>query len=373
MSALLAQISGCDFSQNDEVEYSKTAIDFDQLPGFAEADISPALLAFKKSCKKIQAKQNISSSKCATVCEKFITIDPKSSTEFKAFVKDNFDLYQIHHNGTDSGLLTGYFRPEIKASRTKTAEYKHPIYNKPDELIVVENLGIFNNKAKGIRIAGTVVNGTLKPYFSRSEIENGVLENRGNEIAWAQNPYDLYFMHIQGSGSLVFTDGTKLHLSYNGTNGYGYTSIGKELVAMNEIPLAEISMESIKIWLANNPEQGVDLMQKNKSYVFFKEDARNNNEPIGAQEIELTAEGSIAVDPIFTPLGSIVWVDGEHPLGKSECKQQRLRKLLVAQDVGGAIKGALRGDLYCGSGDTAGRFAGNLKSSCKFYIFTPKA
>jgi membrane-bound lytic murein transglycosylase A len=329
--------------------------------------------AFRRSCQKIVTTRQ-SDHPYYALCQQYLDHSP----QFELFLRENFDCFLMVKNGQSDGLLTGYFQPELQASRVRTTLYQYPVYKRPADLIVIENLGAFNAKARGIRIAGTVHNGTLKPYFTRQQIDQGILDHPSAQtnqhptlpaevIAWVRDPYDLFFMHIQGSGALMFDDQSMLQVAYDGTNGYPYTAIGKILVEQGALDPATLSMQTIKQWLEEHPEQAFTILQHNQSYVFFKP-MREGAYPQGAQAVELTPHASLAVDPDFIPLGALVWIQADHPTRP----QHSLNQLMVAQDVGGAIKGPLRGDYFWGRGPEAASNAGPMKSPAQFYIFMPK-
>jgi peptidoglycan lytic transglycosylase A len=378
-------LTGCQEWLNEELTFTKVSLE-ELLPDPSTTKSSATPLsssleetehAFRRSCQKI-VETSQTNHPYYVVCQHYLDQSPV----FREFLQENFDLFLMVKKGQPSGLLTGYFQPELQASPVQTPVYRYPVYKRPVDLIVIENLGAFNAKAQGIRIAGTVCKGTLKPYFTRQQIDQGALEQEMGQngehnvgqnvapaevIAWVQDPYDLFFMHIQGSGALIFEDGTMLQVAYDGTNGYPYTAIGKLLIERGELDLPTLSMQTIKQWLRDHPEQAFALMHHNQSYVFFKPLTKGTY-PCGAQAVELTPHVSLAVDPDFIPLGSLVWIQADHPTRPTSS----LNQLMVAQDVGGAIKGPLRGDYFWGRGLEAANNAGPMKSSSHFYIFVPK-
>ena len=367
MTIALATLSGCQTTHQSDL--TKTPVVFEALKGFENQDLTAAALSFQHSCQRLIDSPTLShkvvnQQEWLPICQKFLDLNSLTSGTFKHFLKENFTIEQHSSNNKYNGFLTGYFQPEIEVSKTKTDLYRYPIYRRPADLIVIEDLATFTPRAQGIRIAGTVTQGTLKPYFTRAEITLGALANKGHEIAWAKDHIDLFFMHIQGSGRLVFKEGSPLDVSYDGTNGMAYTAIGRALIERGEIALENMSMGALKDWLRANPDQAQALLNTNASYVFFKECDRCAQGPIGAQNTPLTALGSLAVDPHYIPLGSLIWIETDHDI--------IAQRLVVAQDVGGAIKGPLRGDFYCGSGPRAGEIAGPLKAQASFYSLIPK-
>ena len=350
-------------------------VSFGALPGWQQDNIIEAVPAYQKSCEAL-LKNNpqemlgyegvpVAFSPWERACTAFLKNPPKTSSEFRKFLETHFEVYTVQDENNGEGLFTGYYEPFVEASYARSEIYNTPLYRKPKDLIVVENLGIFKPRMKGERIAGRVHQGTLIPYYSRSEIENGILENQGLEIAWVKDPVDLFFLHIQGSGRLQFEDGSSLGIGYDGTNGQFYIAIGKILYERGHIPKDQINLESMKSWLKAHPEEGREIMNLNPSYVFFR--VRDTQDPVGSQGVELTPTRSLAIDRKWVEWGNLLWLDCEHPLG-----DQPLQRLMVTQDTGGAIKGAVRGDFYWGSGPQAEKYAGPMKSKGRFYVLVPK-
>lgn len=369
LSFLLSACEKETADQKDQKTMSSSScascVDLIDLPGWHEADLRPAAQAFLKSCTESKREK---STEMQQLCHKAQHLDLNDTSVFQAFLQDNFKAHPQDFARQKKGLATGYFQPYLSVSKTRSPNYPFPIYARPKDLIVIENLGQFNEKAKGIRIAGTLKNGTLVPYIKRQEIEAQFHLEGAEVLGYAADKLDLFFMHIQGSGFLIFDDGTTLQVAYDGTNGYPYTAIGRVMLEMNLLELDALSMEGLKTKLRTlNDTHQDQILQQNKSYVFFKP-LQNVNAPIGAEGSQLTPQGSIAVDPDHIPLGSLVWVDAIHPTDKAKT----LQTLTVAQDVGGAIKGANRADFFWGSGDAAGTLAGPMKSDLDLYVFVPK-
>ena len=245
-----------------------------------------------------------------------------------------------------------------------------PLYIRPPELVSVD-LGRFRADLKGKRIAGRVEDGALVPYFDRTAIQEGALDGRGLELVWVDDPVDAFFLEIQGSGRVVLPDGSEMRLGYAGTNGFQYTAIGRELVSAAPSPRRG-SMQSIRDWLQANPEAGSEVMRTNASYVFFRE--LSGEGPVGSLGVALTPERSLAVDPLFVPLGVPVWLDTTFPAGASGDPGGTLplRRLLVAQDTGGAITGPVRGDVFWGHGEDAAATAGTMRQPGRLWLLLPK-
>jgi len=348
-------------------------VSFKDLPGWGQDNLIEAIPAYQKSCEVLLNKKpkemfgyegpDADFSRWQHVCTAFLKNPPSTTSEFREFLKSYFDVYAIQDE--NQGLFTGYYEPFIEASKTPNKIYKTPIYLKPQDLVVIEDLGAFKTTLKGERIAGRIHNGTLVPYYTRQKIEEGALQNQNLEIAWIKDSVDLFFLHIQGSGRLKFEDGSTQGIGYHGTNGQAYFAIGKALYERGHLSKNQINLQSIKSWLRTHPEEGREIMHMNPSYVFFK--VRETQDPVGSQGVELTPERSLAVDRKWVELGNLLWLDAEHPL-----KKEPLQRLMVAQDTGGAIKGTIRGDYYWGSGTEAEKMAGPMQSKGRFYLLLPK-
>lgn len=238
-------------------------------------------------------------------------------------------------------LFTGYYEPELVGSRFETGRYKIPLYRRPDDAPVGQ-------------------------WLSRREIEtSGVLEDRGLEIAWLESPVEKFFLQIQGSGRIKLLDGTHLRVGYGGKNGHPYRSVGKELIRRGIFDEHQVSAQVIRRWVDDNPAEGAELLHHNPSYVFFREVTQvpADKGPLGAMNRSITGGRSIAVDPEYVPLGAPVWLekDGKAPI----------RRLMIAQDTGSAVKGAQRADIFYGTGAKAGRTAGRIRDGGRMVLLLP--
>ncbi len=293
-------------------------------------------------------------------------VDAKSSHAIRAYLETHFQPHSIVSDNPTSGLFTGYFEPEFQASRIRTDRFSVPIYKRPKDLVLIEDLGSFRCEFKGTRIAGRLVDSDMCPYFTRKEIDLGALAHQDLEIAWLQNPIDAFFMAVQGSGRLHFADGISICLTYDAANGFAYTSIGKLLVQQGKLPKDNVTMQSIYQWFADHPAQINEILWQNESYIFFREVEEGYQ--VGATGMRLIPERSLAIDPAFIPFGTLLWVDIENP----KDKQQRWQKLMIAQDKGSAIKGPIRGDVYWGTGAEAGEIAGAMQSLGNYKVVLPR-
>jgi membrane-bound lytic murein transglycosylase A len=232
--------------------------------------------------------------------------------------------------------------------------------------LVTVDLGQYRDDWKGQNIAGRNVGDRLIPYPTRADIETGALAGRGLELLWVDNAADAFFLHVQGSGRVAMDDGREVRLGYAGSNGHPFVGIGQQLVNQGSIPREGLSMQAIRAWIKANPTDGTRLMRSNPSFIFFK--INDGPGPIGSQGTPLTAGRSIAVDPQFVPLGQPLWLDTTDPIENGV----PLRRLVIAQDSGSAIKGPIRGDLFWGHGERAAEKAGAMKQTGRYILFLPK-
>lgn len=351
-------------------------VEFADLEGWGGENFAEALPALIRSCDVLEkkdpeapmgTKDNMGKvSDWLDICKDARIIRPGNQIEAKYFFESRFTAYQVTSDHEPKGLFTGYYEPELLGRWAPEAEFQIPVYSRPTDLISI-NLGEFRDELAGTQLAGRIVDNKLVPYYSRAEINNGALRGRGLEVLWLADPVDTFFLHIQGSGRVLLPDGSHVRIGYAGRNGRRYTSIGRELVAMGAMPLRDVTAPAIRDWLDAYPAAGVELMNRNESYVFFR--VVEGEGPLGAQGIPLTPGRSMAVDPAFIPYGVPLWLDTTDPLVKGA----PLRRLLVAQDTGSAIKGPVRGDVFWGFGDEAARRAGLMKQEGTYYVLLPKS
>ena len=354
---------------------------FEDLPGWEADDQSAALQAVKRSCTVLEERADDAPLDIAplggrvgdwrAVCAGAATVEDGDSA--RAFFESHFTPYEARNNAQAQGLFTGYFEPELRGALQEDARYRVPLYRRPKDLVSVD-LGQFRAALAGERIAGRVADGVLEPYATRAEIDTGALVEQGLELAWVDDPIDAFFLHIQGSGRITFEDGTVRRVAFAGTNGHDYVSIGWRLVDLGALSREDVSMQTIRDWLAANPERASEVMQANSSYVFFRwlEDEKAAEGPVGAQGVVLTAGRSLAVDRRFVPMTVPIWLEGTAPDPDPAREDRPLKRLMVAQDMGGAIRGPVRGDVYWGAGDEAGAVAGRMKHRGRYWLLLPR-
>ncbi|MCD6186446.1 MAG: MltA domain-containing protein [Deltaproteobacteria bacterium] len=305
----------------------------------------------------------------------FIKTKPLKN-ELKNFIKLHYSVYKSRGSETDGNILvTGYYEPILNGSLTRNEEYIYSVYSRPVDLVTV-NLSLFSSGFKGKKIVGRFTNNTLLPYYDRKNIEKGVIpEENVTVLAWVKDPVDLFFLHIQGSGKIRFADGTTINVHYHATNGRPYRSIGRLLIDEGKIPKSVMSMQKIREYLHQYPEEIDEVLNYNPSYIFFKTEEES---PIGFLGVKLVAGRSIALDRTLFPLGAMAFIETEKPLiddsGKV-CAWTDCKRFVFNHDTGGAIKGSARTDLFWGSGIYAEIAAGHMKQNGKLYflILKPEA
>jgi membrane-bound lytic murein transglycosylase A len=344
---------------------------FSDLPGWAEDDHEELWRVFRESCAASQKKtasfrkSGEQDEALRAVCEQAARLPaflPKM--EVKEFFEKYFEPEKL--KSTEKGLMTGYYEPEFPASKTESTQFSIPVLRRPLDLIDdVSPQGYPDLKA-----ARKLDDGKLAPFPDRKEIEEGALKKENLEIFWMKDPFDLFTLQVQGSGRLRLEDGNIVRLAYDGRNGQPYTSIGKVLIDRGILKRENVSMQAIGKVFKKDPALARDVMQENKSYVFFRVLKEHNLSlgPLGGQGLALTPFRSIAVDHTLYAYGLPFFVDGILP-GK---KERIFRHAVIAQDTGTAIKGDQRIDLFTGWGEEAANLAGSMQQRVDVYLLRPK-
>lgn len=332
------------------------------LTDWANDDLLPAWQAFLSSCK-VLSKQSLWQETCGAAA----SLQKPTNTALRKFFETYLIPYQvINIDNSEEGLVTGYYEPLLKGSRKPSKRYRHPIYAAPNELLTID-LGAAYPELKDLRLRGRLNGRKIVPYYTRAEIMNNPGVLNGYEFLWVEDEVELFFLHVQGSGRIVFDNGEVMKIGFADQNGHPYNSIGKVLVQRGELALEQASMQGIKQWGQQNPSKLPELLQQNARYVFFRELPADLSGPIGAMGVPLTAGRSIAIDPLSIPQGAPVFLATTWPNS-----QKPLNRLMVAQDVGSAIKGGVRADFFWGFGQEAGSQAGKMKQSGKMWILMPR-
>jgi membrane-bound lytic murein transglycosylase A len=369
-AALCLTIAALWFMREKPVSEEAAALSltsFDDIEGWDDDDQSQAFEALLRSCRNSKVLA------ATAPCIEAMSLSSKARVgreEARAFFEKYYTPYEVGKEGKP-GLLTGYYEPEVEGSRERSDKFQVAVYKRPDDLVAIkadELRGALNDELTAMR----KTDDELVPYYTREEIDKGALEGRDLEIVYLADPVELFFMQVQGSGRVRLPDGSIVRLGYAGKNGHPYTSIGKLLVERGEGKPGKMSMQAVKAWLREDPERAKKLMWENGSYVFFEErkDADAELGPVGAQGVALTPGRSIAVDPSYHALGTPVFV-----VAAAELKEEDgtpFERLMIAQDVGSAISGPERGDIFFGSGEEAGERAGTTLVPGDFIVLKPK-
>ena len=331
------------------------------LPDWQTLDLVPTRLALLQSCRVLKTKPQ-----WQDVCTRAEQLTDDNAT-LRAFYQEWFTPYQVlNPDGTEFGMITGYYEPLLKGSRVKTQRFRFPLYAVPDDLLTID-LATAYPQLKDMRLRGRVQGKRVIPYYNRAEIEALPSSLKGKELFWVENAVELFFLQIQGSGRIDLPDGTQARVGYAEQNGHPYVSIGKKLVEMGELKLEQASMQGIKEWAERTPEKLNALLELNPSYVFFREMPDSPLGPLGALGVPLTDGYSMAIDARAVPLGSPVFLATTYPNDSAP-----LNRLMLAQDTGGAIKGAVRADFFWGFGEAAGALAGRMKQQGRLWVLFPK-
>lgn len=337
---------------------------FAAMPGWDRDDLREAWQSFLASCS-VLAKKPEWKQPCAAAT----TVDIHDGDAIRTFFEAFFQPYQVFNpDGSEQGLVTGYYEPLLRGARTRSGPYQTPLYRKPDDLLTIDLAAVYP-ELKGMRLRGKIVGDKVLPYASRAELmQSHALD--GKELLWVDDSIDAFFLQVQGSGRVQLSGaGETVRVSYSDQNGYPYKSIGRYLVDHGEMTLEQASAQSIKAWVAAHPAREQELLNANPSYVFFKEEKLidPNQGPKGSLGVPLTAGRSIAVDAQFIPLGAPVYLATTQP--NSEIALQRL---VLAQDTGGAIRNAVRADFFWGFGSEAQDKAGKMKQRGKLWVLLPR-
>jgi membrane-bound lytic murein transglycosylase A len=350
---LVAYVSACAAPPHPpSAKLTLEPVGFASLPGWEADRQAAALAAFLQSCRRILALppgQSMGPNAVAGLasdwqgpCREAAELPPGEDRPARDFFETAFRAYRLGDAGASQGFFTGYYMPRVAGSRLAAPGYPVPLYRRPPEL--EEDASV--------------------PYYTRKDIDGGALAGRGLELVWLASPVDAFFIQVQGSAEVALPDGVSMRVGVAGTNGRSYVAIGRILAARGEIAPAELSLQSVRAWLIAHPRDARSLMEENPRYVFFRE--LPGPDPLGSEGVPLTAGRSLAVDPGFLPFGAPIYVDTVEASGAA------LRRLMLAQDSGGAIKGPLRADIYWGAGGEAEARAGAMKSPGRLFLLLPR-
>jgi len=331
------------------------------LPDWQTVQLASSLLALRAECVSLHKKEP-----WQQLCAEASLLDISNNEGMRRFFERRFMPWQLRNgDGSEQGLITGYYEPLLYGSRVRTKRFRFPVYGEPDDLLIVDLAKLYP-QLKGMRLRGRIEGKRVVPYYDRAGID-GKHAPKGKEILWVDDEISLFFLQVQGSGRVQLPDGTIVKLGYANQNGYRYKSIGKKLVEMGELTLAQASLKSIRQWGIDHPDRLKELLYSNPSYVFFREMPDSLKSAVGAMGIPLTAGYSMAVDRRTIPLGMPVFLSTTWPN-----TDKPLNRLMLAQDVGGAIKGTIRGDFFWGFGAEAGKQAGSMKQKGRMWVLYPE-
>lgn len=380
------QITGQIEQPPAEVEDKLTLrpVSFGDLDGWQSDDMRASVRAFARSCQAMLRRDDDRAvgpdarmgtvgqwrDVCHTAVE--LDIDSLRKEDARTFFESSFRPYLSGNGDNPEGLFTGYYEPELNGQLTRGGDFQTPLYLKPDDMVTID-LGEFRDDLKGTKLVGRVSGDRVKPYFNRAEIEDGALADRDLELVWVDDAVDAFFLQIQGSGRVVLPDESVLRVGYAATNGHPYFAIGRELIARNILTRETVSLQSIRKWLHDHPDEADAVMNTNASYVFFQPLKVDPNDPdagpLGSQGVPLEPGRSLAVDRRFHAMGVPVWLETRDPMNAD----RKFRRLMVAQDTGGAIRGPVRGDIFFGPGEEAALYAGHMNRLGRKYILLPNS
>lgn len=339
-------------------------VPFSALPGWERDDLVAAWPAFMSSCSVLVKRAEWKES-----CTIARQVNGADGQAVRLFFETFFVPNQvIDADGGNSGLITGYYEPLLRGARKRGGVYQTPLYRVPDDLITVD-LGSVYPELKGMRLRGRLVGKKVLPYASRADIDKAG-EFAGKELMWVDDAVEAFFLQVQGSGRVQLAESHEtVRVAYADQNGYPYKSIGKYLVEKGELTADQASAQGIKSWIGVHPERQKELFDANPSYVFFKEERLPDPSlgPKGALGVPLTPQRSVAVDARYVPLGAPVF------LATTQANSDvPLQRLMLAQDTGGAIRGAIRADFFFGFGGEAAEYAGRMKQRGQVWVLLPK-
>jgi membrane-bound lytic murein transglycosylase A len=326
-------------------------ISFNEIPGWTEDRQGEALGAFRRSCPRLTAgsdtrivtdggEKTVTAAEWQRICNAANGIKDSDTAGARRFFEENFRPLIVQA----PGKFTGYFEPELRGSRAPSRIFTVPVYRRPADL------------GDG-------------PYYTRAEIEQGALKGKGLEIAYVQDPVALFEVQVQGSGRIHLAEGGVLSIGFDGSNNRPYTAIGGVLAEMGVMQRDEVNWPAIRDWLKRHPQQAREVMRKNERYIFFKD--TRTSAAAGSQGVPLTAQRSLAVDTVFTPYGTPIWIDTQRPVAGKPGQLEIYRRLVIAQDSGAAIKGPARGDVFFGGGARAADWAGRMVGTGQAIVLVP--
>jgi len=361
------------------MDFDLQRVDFSSLPGWSDDNPLPLLGALERCRYHVATVKphktgslGVSSADLMPAYEAALRTEPLDESSARRFFEEQFVPFKIVRRDGKPGFVTAFYEPEVLVSTAPDKTFRFPFYRRPDDLIDIDD----SNRPDGLDpyfVFGRIKDGAIGEYPDRKAIEQGFLAGRGLEIAYAKSRVDVFFAHVQGAARLVFPDGSMKRVTYAAKTGHYFSATGKLLIERGKIDAATVSMQSIRQWLDDHPDEADEVLWHNRSFIFFREAEVDDTGlgPVAAAKVALEPGRSLAVDrlihtfgvPFFISSDSLTSIDGGRPF----------RRLMLALDTGSAIVGPVRGDIFTGSGDEAGRLAGAVRNDADFFIFIPKA
>ncbi|MGC4024884.1 MAG: murein transglycosylase A [Mesorhizobium sp.] len=351
---------------------------FEDIPNWRLDDASAAFLAFRRSAEHASRKPyktgalGIAFDAFRPAYDEALRNPALDSALSRSFFERHFvPALVLSENGEPTGLVTGFYEPEVEASPIRTGHFKVPLLSRPPDLVDVDDLNRPSGMDSYLAFARKI-GADLVEYYDRPAIDQGALSGQGLEIAWLADPVDAYFVHVQGAARLLMPGGEVRRVTYAAKSGQRFTGAGKVLVELGEIPLADVTMQSIRAWFKINPHRVNEILWRNRSYIFFRDAPVDNPElgPVAAAKVPLTPGRSVAVDRLLHTFGTPFFIEAP---SLTAFDGKPFARLMIAQDTGSAIVGPARGDLFAGSGFAAGEIAGVVRNQAKFYALLPRS
>ncbi len=353
-----------------------TPVPFDALPGWTSDDPTPVIEGLVDCATHVETVKPYKTGSLGAETAEYATVFAaarhetiSTPDEARRFFEGHFRAFRVDPPDRNCGFVTAYYEPDLSVSSERSDRFRYPIYRRPDDLVDVDD----GNRPEGMDESyafGLASTDGVDFYADRRAIDQGYLDGRGLEIAWADSKADVFFMHIQGAGRLRFEDGSVVRVSYAAKAGHPFTPIGRVLIEWGELDREAATMQGIRRWIADNPDRVDSLLWQNRSYIFFREApvADPHRGPVAAAKVALRAGRSLAVDRRIHTFATPFFIQADQ---LTHLDDRPFRRLMLAQDTGTAIVGPSRGDLFLGSGAEAGEKAGSVRHDAVFYVLLP--
>lgn len=354
-------------------------VNFNQLPGWEAAEFKKSLMAFQTSCRAFIKQDpervvgtnqiDLQAKDWQPACHAALKLNQVSEKSAKLFFQKWFSPVEFYDGEPVKGLFTGYYMPLLKGSYKKSDEFSVPLYELPSNLMTID-LGLFIPHMKNRKLVGRISGNKMVPFYTREEINKGAIKDTAKVLLWIQSPIDRLFLEIQGSGIVELEDGSRVFVGYDGQNGAPYTAIAGVLIKKGIMTKHNASMQAIKRYLEAHPKEMDKILNKNKSFVFFRKLSLEG--ALGSQGVALTPGYSLAIDREWIPMGAPLWLSTTRPDSKDPNVNKPMQRLMIAQDTGGAIRGKVRGDVFWGGGEKATLIAGHMKNEGHYWLLLPR-